>query len=284
MIILKGAPVSQKIQAEILEELSSWGPRKIKPPHLSVILVGDNAASSVYVARKEEMCQKLGFSSEVIKLPSTISQKELQKMIVDLNQNSEVDGILVQLPLPAAMNSREVLETIDPLKDVDCLTEKNLGKILTDHPLVQPCTPAGVVEMLKYYNIPIRGKNIAIVGRSLIVGVPLIHLLLKENASVSVFHSKSEDLDSQLKHFDIVCVAIGKSHAFKYSQFKKDAVVIDVGINRSGKVLTGDVLNDTSENSHHIKAATPVPGGVGVMTIAMLMKNTLALSKLRRNL
>ncbi len=283
MIILKGAPVSQKIQADILQELAGWNLRKIKFPHLSVILVGEDPASSIYVTRKEDMCKKLGFSSEIIRVSTGISQRELQNIIIDLNKNSSVDGILVQLPLPVSISAREVLETIDPLKDVDCLTEKNLGKILTGHPLVQPCTPSGVMEMLKHYNISVQGKNVAIIGRSLIVGVPLIHLLLKENASVSVFHSKSEKIESQLKNFDIVCVAVGKSHAFKYSQFKHDAVVIDVGINRSSKGLTGDVLNDMTEGKNHIKAATPVPGGVGVMTIAMLMKNTLALAKLRRN-
>lgn len=280
MVILKGAPVSEKIQSEISAELTQWKAQGQAWPHLTVILVGKDPASEIYVSHKEKMCKKLGFSSEVVKLPADITQKELEKVILDLNQKKSVDGILVQLPLPGHLNSREVLETIDPLKDVDCLTENNLGKVLTGRALVQPCTPSGVIEILKHYNMAITGKKVAVVGRSLIVGIPLIHLFLKANATVTVFHSHSENIADQLKDFDIVCVAIGKSVAFKYSDFKKDAVVVDVGINRDASGISGDVKAD----SDHLKAATPVPGGVGVMTIAMLMKNTLALARISRKL
>ncbi len=282
MIVLKGAPVSQKIQAEIESELSSWKAKGIALPHLSVILVGNDPASEIYVQRKQEMCKKLGFSSEVIKLDGKTTQDELKTIILGLNQNSKVDGILVQLPLPAHINARDVLESIDAGKDVDCLTEKNLGKLLTDRALIKPCTPSGIIEMFKFYGIDLRGKNIAVVGRSLIVGTPLMHLLLKENASVSIFHSKSENISQQLKNFDIVCVAVGRAKIFKYSQFKKDAVIIDVGMNRSIEGLSGDVQNDSSETPNQLKAASPVPGGVGLMTIAMLMKNTLTLASLHR--
>lgn len=282
MIVLKGAPVSQKIQAEIESELSSWKAKGIALPHLSVILVGNDPASEIYVQRKQEMCKKLGFSSEVIKLDGKTTQDELKTIILGLNQNSKVDGILVQLPLPAHINARDVLESIDAGKDVDCLTEKNLGKLLTDRALIKPCTPSGIIEMFKFYGIDLRGKNIAVVGRSLIVGTPLMHLLLKENASVSIFHSKSENISQQLKNFDIVCVAVGRAKIFKYSQFKKDAVIIDVGMNRSIEGLSGDVQNDSAETPNQLKAASPVPGGVGLMTIAMLMKNTLTLASLHR--
>lgn len=284
MIILRGSAVSQKIQTDIENELVQWDQKKVRRPHLTVVLVGEDPASEIYVSRKEQMCKKLGFTSEVIKLAAATTQTELQKVIQDLNQNLLVDGILVQLPLPAHMNSREVLETIQPQKDVDCLTERNLGKILTSRATVQPCTPSGVIEILKFYDLPIRGKNVAIIGRSLIVGIPLIHLLLKENASVTVFHSHSEDVSSQLKNFDIVCVAVGQSGVFKYSQFKPGAILIDVGINRNGSVISGDIHNDLPEGSSYIHAATPVPGGVGVMTIAMLMKNTLALARSSRKI
>ena len=282
MIVLKGAPVSQKIQTEIESKLSLWKSQGMQLPHLSVILVGSNPASEIYVKRKQEMCKKLGFTSEVIKLEEKTTESEIQKIILSLNQNSKVDGILVQLPLPNHINARNVLESIDAGKDVDCLTEKNLGKLLTDRAVIKPCTPSGIIEMFKFYGIDLRGKNIAVIGRSLIVGTPLMHLLLKENASVSIFHSKSENISQQLKNFDIVCVAVGKTNIFKYSEFKKDAVIIDVGMNRSPDGLTGDVLNDSDSTPNQIKAATPVPGGVGLMTIAMLMKNTLTLAALHR--
>jgi len=249
---------------------------------LSVILVGEDPASVIYVQRKQEMCKKLGFSSEVIKLDEKTTQAELNHTILKLNQNSKVDGILVQLPLPNHINTRDVLESIDAGKDVDCLTERNLGKLLTDRAVIKPCTPSGIIEMFKFYGIDLRGKNIAVVGRSLIVGTPLMHLLLKENASVSIFHSKSENISQQLKNFDIVCVAVGRAKIFKYSQFKKDAVIIDVGMNRSLEGLSGDVHNDSAEATNQLKAASPVPGGVGLMTIAMLMKNTLTLAQLHR--
>lgn len=282
MIVLKGAPVSQKIQAEIESEIAQWRTQGIQLPHLSVILVGTDPASEIYVQRKQEMCKKLGFSSEVIKLDEKTTQAELTNTILKLNENSKVDGILVQLPLPSHINSRDVLESIDAGKDVDCLTERNLGKLLTDRAIIKPCTPSGIIEMFKFYGIDLRGKNIAVVGRSLIVGTPLMHLLLKENASVSIFHSKSENISQQLKNFDIVCVAVGKAKIFRYSQFKKDAVIIDVGMNRSLEGLSGDVHNDSQESANPLKAASPVPGGVGLMTIAMLMKNTLTLAQLHR--
>jgi len=282
MIVLKGTPVSQKIQTEIEAEIAQWKNQGIPLPHLSVILVGADPASRIYVQRKQEMCKKLGFSSEVIKLDEKTTQSDLTNIILKLNQNSKVDGILIQLPLPNHINTRDVLECIDEAKDVDCLTERNLGKLLTDRAIIKPCTPSGIIEMFKFYGIELGGKNIAVIGRSLIVGTPLMHLLLKENASVSIFHSKSENISQQLKNFDIVCVAVGKAKIFKYSQFKKDAVIIDVGMNRSLTGLSGDVDNDSGEKPNLLKAASPVPGGVGLMTIAMLMKNTLTLAKLHR--
>ncbi len=276
---MSGTLVSQKIQTEIAAELQIWIQKKWMMPKLSVILVGEDPASQVYVGHKEKMCQALGFSSEVIRLNAEVSESEIISEIQKLNLDTHVDGILIQLPLPSHINERLVLETVSADKDADCLTEKNLGRLLTGTAKVLPCTPSGVIEIFKFYKINLLGKNIAVIGRSLIVGLPLFQLLTKENATVTLFHSKSENLKEQIKNFDIVCVAIGKPEFFKATDFKVDAVVIDVGIHRIENKLTGDVNFTEFKN---LKAYTPVPGGVGPTTIAILMKNTLALAKERR--
>lgn len=282
MKLLKGQPVSEKIQMDIKAEIANWPAKGLALPHLSVILVGDDSASHVYVGHKARMCEALGFSSEVIRLSENISQSELLAKIDQLNKNSQVDGILVQLPLPKQIHERTVLEAISPAKDVDCLTKTNIGSMVVGDAIVKPCTPAGIIEILKYYNIQISGKKIAVIGRSQIVGTPLVHLLTQENATVTLFHSKSENLMQEIKNFDIVCVAIGKSEYFKQTDFKQGAIVIDVGIHRAeGHKLTGDVTKAV-ENDTWLSAQTPVPGGVGVTTIAMLMQNTLQACKARR--
>jgi methylenetetrahydrofolate dehydrogenase (NADP+)/methenyltetrahydrofolate cyclohydrolase len=277
---LIGAPVSQKIQNEILAELSSWAEKKWAKPRLTVILVDTDPASQVYVSHKQKMCEAVGFDSEVISLPSEVSESVLISKINMLNADQSVDAILVQLPLPKPLNERKILECISAEKDVDCLTEKNLGKLLTKTEIVLPCTPSGIIEILKFYKIKITGKNVAVIGRSLIVGMPLFYLLNRENATVTLFHSKSEDLKSQIKNFDIVCVALGSPHFLSANDFKTGAVVIDVGIHRAENKLTGDVNFLEAERS--LSAYTPVPGGVGPMTIAMLMKNTMSLARERR--
>lgn len=279
-IELKGAPVSEKIQKQITGELATWAQKKWQPPKLVVVLVGDDPASLVYVGHKEKMCQKLGFQSEVLRLPGTSTQTQVSEVVERLNRDKDVDGILVQLPLPSHIQSREIIEKIDAGKDVDCLTESNLGAILTGRAKVAPCTPSGVIEILKYYDISLSQKNVAVVGRSLIVGTPLFYLLNQEHATVTMFHSKSPDLKAQIKSFDIVCVAIGKAEFFQVSDFKKGAVVVDVGMHRGAHGLTGDVNFKGAET--HLQAKTPVPGGVGPMTIAMLMKNTMELARVRR--
>lgn len=277
--LLKGNVVSQKIQAEIQNTLKTWQDKKWSPPSLTVVLVGEDPASQVYVGHKEKMCQALGYKSQVIRMPAGSSQVDIIAQIQKLNQSADVDAILVQLPLPAAIDSRAVLESIDPRKDADCLTETNLGKMLTGRSIVLPCTPAGVIEILKHYQVSVEGKSVAVIGRSLIVGTPLSHLLNKENATVTVFHSKSVDLKSQLKNFDIVCVAAGRPRFLKANDFKDEAIIIDVGIHREEAGLCGDVDFTSAEK---VKAYTPVPGGVGPMTIAMLMQNTLKLAEARR--
>jgi methylenetetrahydrofolate dehydrogenase (NADP+)/methenyltetrahydrofolate cyclohydrolase len=282
MKLLKGLPVSEKIQTDIKAEIASWPAKGLILPHLTVILVGADPASQVYVGHKARMCEALGFSSEVIRLDEKISQADLLFKIQELNQNPKVDGILVQLPLPKHLHERTVLESISSAKDVDCLTKTNIGSMVVGDAIVKPCTPAGIVEILKFYDIKIAGKKVAVIGRSQIVGTPLVHLLSQENATITLFHSKSENLIQEIKNFDIVCVAIGKSEYFKQTDFKQGAIVIDVGIHRSesGK-LTGDVTKAV-ENDTWLSAQTPVPGGVGVTTIAMLMQNTLQACKARR--
>lgn len=282
MKLLKGQPVSEKIQADIKAEIASWPTKGLSLPHLSVILVGSDPASQVYVGHKARMCEALGFSSDVIRIDEKTTQAEILAKIDELNKNPKVDGILVQLPLPKHVNERLVLEKISPLKDVDCLTKTNIGSMVVGDAIVKPCTPAGIIEILKFYDIKIAGQKIAVIGRSLIVGTPLVHLLTQENATVTLFHSKSENMMQEIKSFDIVCVAIGKSEFFKASDFKKGAIVIDVGIHRSeDHKLTGDVTK-TPETDSWLSAQSPVPGGVGVTTIAMLMQNTLQACKARR--
>ena len=287
LIELKGQPVSQKIQDEIKQELQSWKSKNITLPKLSVILVGDDPASQVYVGHKIRACENLGYTSEVLRIASTVTEADLISQVKKLNQDDSVDGILIQLPLPQHINERRVLEAILPLKDVDCLTQSNMGALVVGNSVVKPCTPAGIIEIFKFYNITLTGRKIAVIGRSLIVGTPLVHLLNQENATVTLFHSKSQDLLKEIKDFDIVCVAIGKSEYFKITDFKKGAVIIDVGIHRdSHNKLTGDVVS-VSKNDASISwlsAKTPVPGGVGPTTIAMLMRNTFQVAKVRRNL
>ena len=284
MKLLKGQPVSEKIQTDIKAEIASWPQKGLTLPHLSVILVGEDPASQVYVGHKARMCEALGFSSEVIRLDDKISETDLLAKIDELNKNPKVDGILVQLPLPKHIHERTALEKISPLKDVDCLTKTNIGSMVVGDAIVKPCTPAGIIEILKFYDIKIAGQKIAVIGRSQIVGTPLVHLLTQENATVTLFHSKSENLMQEIKNFDIVCVAIGKSEYFKATDFKQGAIVIDVGIHRAeGHKLTGDVTKSVEEDTW-LSAQSPVPGGVGVTTIAMLMQNTLQACKARRQL
>ncbi len=288
-MLLKGKPVAEKIFADIKKDLTGWEKKAYRPPSLTVILVGDDPASQVYVGHKTKTCNELGFKSELIQFSQSISQDQLIQKIKDLNQNHQVDGILVQLPLPKTMNERTVLESIDPKKDVDCLTQTNIGAMVVGDSLsktctVSPCTPSGIIEIFNYYKLPLQGKKIAVVGRSLIVGTPLVHLLTQQNATVTLFHSKSEDMMAEIKHFDIVCVAIGKAEYFKPQDFKKGAIVIDVGIHRKpNNTLVGDVAaGDVTSDANWLSAQSPVPGGVGPTTIAMLMKNTYAVAAKNR--
>ena len=242
-------------------------------PCLAVIIVGDDPASRVYVNNKKKKCAAVGIKSLEFALPAQTTQRELLELIERLNQNSLVNGILCQLPLPEHIDEKAVIEAIDPQKDVDCFCDVNVGKLWTGNAVFLPCTPAGVMEMLRQYNIEVSGKNCVIVGRSNIVGKPLAALMLQNNATVTVCHSKTGNLDSVCRSADILVAAVGKAKFITADMVRENAVVIDVGINRdeNGK-LCGDVDFDAVKDKASF--ITPVPGGCGPMTIAMLMQNT----------
>lgn len=242
-------------------------------PCLAVIIVGDDPASRVYVNNKKKKCAVVGIKSLEFALPAQTTQRELLELIERLNQNSLVNGILCQLPLPEHIDEKAVIEAIDPQKDVDCFCDVNVGKLWTGNAVFLPCTPAGVMEMLRQYNIEVSGKNCVIVGRSNIVGKPLAALMLQNNATVTVCHSKTGNLDSVCRSADILVAAVGKAKFITADMVRENAVVIDVGINRdeNGK-LCGDVDFDAVKDKASF--ITPVPGGCGPMTIAMLMQNT----------
>lgn len=272
MQILDGKTLGKEIQEEIRLEIEKLG----KKPHLAVVLVGEDSASKIYVNTKNRTCEKLGFKSTVINLPATISEEELKLKIRELNNDEDVNAILIQLPLPAHIDTNACIKEISPIKDVDGFTPENLGAIIRgQEPFAYPCTPYGIITILKKYNIKIAGKHAVVVGRSNIVGKPVSLMLLKENATVTMCHSRTEDLAEITKTADILISATGKRVITK-GMVKKGATVIDVGIirNSEGK-LEGDVdFENVKEVAEYI---TPVPGGVGPMTIASLMKNTLSL-------
>ena len=247
-------------------------------PCLAVVLVGDDPASQVYVSHKIKACEEAGIKSLENRLPAGTTQESLESLISDLNGNAEVHGILVQLPLPKHLNKFKAIEKISPLKDADGLCVENMGLLMSGKKRVAPCTPYGVIQLLKKYQIPMTGTKAVVVGRSQIVGKPMALLLIEENATVTLCHSRTKDLRAELKQADIVVVAAGKPEFLGADDFKEGAVVIDVGIHRKadGK-LCGDVR--TKELDGIAKAVTPVPGGVGPMTIAMLLENTLILAE-----
>ena len=272
--ILDGKIVSAKRRAELKEKISKFSDEHGFVPGLAVIIVGDNPASVVYVRNKKKACDEVGINSYVIQLPEDVSEAELIKEITVLNSDDNVQGILVQLPLPKHIREDVIINSISPCKDVDAFHPYNVGKILTGDYTFLPCTPAGVMAMLEHYNISICGKKCVVIGRSNIVGKPMALLLLEKNGTVTVCHSRTEDLRSEVKGADILVVAVGKPEFITGDMIKPGAVVVDVGINRTeqGK-LVGDV--DFATASEVAAYISPVPGGVGPMTITMLLQNTL---------
>ena len=238
-----------------------------------MVLVGDDPGSVIYVGRKKKACESLGFYSEEHRLPKETTQEELLGLVETLNQNPKVHGVLVQLPLPGHLNPQKVIESIDPRKDVDGMHPFSLGKLVAGLPGLRSCTPAGVMTLLNYYKIPVAGKRAVVIGRSIMVGKPMAQLLTEANATVTVCHSKTQDIGNVIREGDVVVAAMGKPRFVKAEMVKDGAVVVDVGMNRlpDGK-LSGDV--DFAAVAPKASAITPVPGGVGPMTIALLMKNT----------
>ncbi|WP_024544633.1 bifunctional methylenetetrahydrofolate dehydrogenase/methenyltetrahydrofolate cyclohydrolase FolD [Picosynechococcus sp. NKBG15041c] len=276
--ILDGKSFAQKIQDNLKTAIATLSPKMGRPPGLAVLMVGDNPASAAYVRNKERACERIGMASFGKHFPADITQAELEAVIQELNQDERVDGILVQLPLPPHLDSVGLLLTIAPEKDADGLHPLNLGHLVRSEPGLRSCTPYGVMELLKEYDVPLEGKKAVVVGRSILVGKPLALMLLEANATVTVAHSRTQDLAAVTREADILVAAIGKPEFITAEMIKPGAVVIDVGINRvtdpeTGKSrLVGDVAY--TEAAQVAAQITPVPGGIGPMTVAMLLQNT----------
>lgn len=274
MIIIDGKEFSKKILEEISNEQKEIVERKnLRPAGLAVIIVGENPASQVYVRNKTRACEKVGFYSETIKLEENISEDDLIKKIEELNEDNKIDGILVQLPLPKHIDELKVINSIKPEKDVDGFSNVNVGKmVIGDESGFLSCTPYGIMQLLEGYDIDVDGKDVVVVGRSNIVGKPMAMMLIQKGATVQVCNSRTKDLSKKLKKADIIVVAVGVPRMIKATDVKEGVVVIDVGINRVEGKLCGDVdYEDVAQKASYI---TPVPGGVGPMTIASLIKNT----------
>ena len=271
--LIDGREMAKQTRIHLKKEIEALG----CSPKLVVVLVGEDPASKIYVRNKEKFAGIVGMDSEVIQMPATTSEAELLSTVEKLNNDINVNGILVQFPVPKHISQEKIMNTITPEKDVDGLNQVNIGKLVAGAEGLTPCTPTGIIQMIKSTGIKISGKNAVVVGRSLLVGKPVAMMLLKENATVTICHSRTTDIAGEIARADIVVAAVGIPNFVKGNMIKKDAVVIDVGINQVDKKLIGDVdFEAAKENASFI---TPVPGGVGPMTIAMLLENTLSAYK-----
>jgi len=301
--ILDGAAIAAAIKQDAKQEVEALAAKGVRPG-LAAVLVGNVAASEIYVRNKVQSCAEVGIYSDLITPPATVTTEEMLKLIAKLNARDEIDGILIQLPLPAHVDAKRLLDAIDPEKDADGFHPVNAGRVQSGRPALAPCTPAGIIEMLKRSNIAIAGKHAVVVGRSDIVGKPAAMLLLHENATVTICHSKTQNLGEITRQADILVAAIGKPGFITPEMVKPGATLVDVGINRihtreefdrffkgnakreaafakRGSVIVGDIDPAAFALSG---AYTPVPGGVGLLTVAMLMANTVRAAKLRRGL
>lgn len=280
--IIDGKAVSQFVKDEVKKEVSALGEKGVSVG-LAVIIVGNDPASRTYVNNKKKACEATGIISEEYALPENTTMEELLALIKELNAKKSINGILCQLPLPKHLDEKAVIENIDPIKDVDAFHAVNTGHIMIGDYSFLPCTPAGIMEMLKYYNIEIEGKECVVIGRSNIVGKPMAMLLLQKNGTVTICHSRTKNLKEVTSRADILVAAVGVPYFVTADMVKDGAVVIDVGMdrNKEGK-LCGDV--DFAEVEKKASYITPVPGGVGPMTIATLMKNTVTAAKLQNNI
>ena len=280
MILLDGKALSEKIKEEVKVEVAELVEDKQITPGLAVILVGNDPASATYVASKAKSCKNAGIYSVVHEMPDTITQEELLETIAMMNKNPKLDGILVQLPLPKHIDTTTVLEAIDPLKDVDGFHPYNVGRMVSNLDAFLPATPFGVMRMFEEYEIELSGKNVVVIGSSDIVGKPMASLLINAKATVTVCNSRTKDLKAHTLAADIVVIAVGVPYLLKEDMVKDGAIVIDVGINRleNGKLVGDADFEGLKNKCSHL---TPVPGGVGPMTIGMLLKNTIKAAKLR---
>lgn len=267
MKILDGKSLSAKVKDELKGNVNSY----FQTPILAVVTIGDDAASEVYVKNKKKACEYVGMSFIHLDYASCVKEEVVIKKIKQLNKDKSVNGIIVQLPIPDNFNVSKIINTIDPAKDVDGLTNTQAGKLIQNEKCLIPCTPKGIMEIFKEYKIDLEGKHVVIVGRSNLVGKPLMLECLNKNATVTMCHSKTKDLKKYTKDADILVVAVGKKYLIDKTMIKKDSIIIDVGINRIDGKLYGDVNPNVEEVCGYL---TPVPGGVGPMTVSMLLKNT----------
>lgn len=274
--ILDGKALAEKLQADLTEQVKTLQQQFGRPPGLAVLMVGDNPASAAYVRNKERACERVGIASFGKHLPESAAQQELEQIIDELNQNDQVDGILIQLPLPDHLDSIALLNRIDPSKDADGLHPTNMGRLLRGEPGLQSCTPAGVMRLLEEYQLEVKGKQAVVIGRSILVGKPLAMMMLAADATVTIAHSRTTDLGAIARTADILVAAVGRPKLITPDMVKPGAVVIDVGMNRittdSGSRLVGDV--DYEAVREVAEWITPVPKGVGPMTVTMLLHNT----------
>jgi methylenetetrahydrofolate dehydrogenase (NADP+)/methenyltetrahydrofolate cyclohydrolase len=288
MILLDGLATSQQIKQEIAVEVQHLKAQGHRPPHLAAVLVGENGASLTYVNAKVKACEEVGFQSTLVRCAADITESDLLELVKELNSNPDIDGYIIQLPLPSHINEHNVLLAIDPIKDVDGFHPENVGRMALGLPCYLPATPAGIIELLKRYDVPTAGKHCVVIGRSHIVGLPMSILLQRNgnpgNCTVTITHSKTTNLNELCRQADIIVAALGKPEFLKADMVKEGAVVIDVGITRiadpskkSGFRLVGDV--DFAGISGKCSFITPVPGGVGPMTIVSLLMNTLEARK-----
>ena len=280
-MIIDGKKASALLRVELKEKVSKLKSTYNTVPGLTVILVGEDPPSKIYVKNKEKSAIEVGINSEVIRYPDNVEEKVVLNKIKELNKNEKVSGILVQLPLPKHIDKKKVIETIDPKKDVDGFHPVNVGNLSSGYDSTIPCTPLGCYLLIKNIEKNLNGKHAVIIGRSNLNGKPMTQLLLKENCTVTITHSKTKDLKAECKRADIIVAAVGRAKLVKADWVKKDAIVIDVGINKTDSGLVGDV--DFDEVSKIAKVITPVPGGVGPMTIACLLSNTVECFKKARS-
>jgi methylenetetrahydrofolate dehydrogenase (NADP+) / methenyltetrahydrofolate cyclohydrolase len=275
--LIDGKAVAQQVRSEVRQAIEAWVSGGGRQPGLATVLVGDDPASAVYVGGKQKACAEVGIEGFAHDLPADRTQEQVVELLSELNADERVAGILLQLPTPPHIDGSHLTTLIDPAKDVDGLTPVSAGLLAKGLPGLRPCTPAGVIELLKRYDVPLEGAEAVIVGRSDLVGKPVGALLLAENATVTMCHSRTRDLDEVCRRADVLIAAVGRPEMVKGSWVKPGATVIDVGINRTDAGLVGDV--EFSSASEVAGKITPVPGGVGPMTIAMLLGNTLAAAK-----